>query len=217
MKLVAFGASGRTGRPLVRQALAAGHDVVAFVRDSAAFDVEDDGLVVADGGHLSVVEGDVLDSDAVSRAVDGADVVFSVLGHARGSPNDVLSVAADHIVEAMEARGVPRLIVLSGAAVRTNKDPSSLGARAMTGLVKLVPGDLFADSKRYVGRVAESDLEWVVVRAPRLTEGEHTGDYRVGYLKLGPRATVSRADVADFMLGEIRSDEWVGEMPMITS
>ncbi|WP_101294912.1 NAD(P)-dependent oxidoreductase [Halegenticoccus soli] len=207
MRLTIFGASGRTGRALVEQALAAGHHVTAFVRDPAAFDAERE--------RLAVVRGDVLDPDAVDRAVDGADAVLSALGHAKGSPNDVLAVAADNVVEAMEERGVPRLIVLSGAAVRTNKGPSSLGGRAMTGLMKLVPGDLLADSKRYVRRVADSDLEWVVVRAPRLTDGEHTGDYRVGYLKLGPRATVSRADAADFMLGQIRSDEWVGEMPMV--
>ncbi|MFC4359186.1 NAD(P)-dependent oxidoreductase [Halobium salinum] len=210
MKLAVFGASGRTGRPFVRQALGAGHEATAFVRDAEKLDGD-----VRDHDRVTVVEGDVCDAEAVAEAIEGADAVVSVLGHAEGSPDDVLTLAADHVLRGMERAGVSRLLWLSGAGVRTGKDPErTLGGRLMTGALKLVGGDLLADSKRAVERIVDSDTEWTVVRAPRLTDGERRGEYRTGYLQLGPRDSLSRADAADFLLRCAVEGEWTNEAPM---
>ena len=116
----------------------------------------------------------------------------------------------------METHGISRLVLLVGAGVEHPEDPFSLGGRAMSAVLGLVAGDLLTDSKGYVKRAVESDLERVVVRPPRLTDGPRTGEYRTGYLKLGPRATISRADLAAFMLEQATEpDEYVGEAPMI--
>ena len=116
----------------------------------------------------------------------------------------------------METHGISRLVLLVGAGVEHPEDPFSLGGRAMSAVLGLVAGDLLTDSKGYLKRVVESDFERVVVRPPWLTDGPRTGEYRTGYLKLGPRATVSRADLAAFMLEQATEpDEYVGEAPMI--
>ena len=116
----------------------------------------------------------------------------------------------------METHGISRLVLLVGAGVEHPEDPFSLGERAMSAVLGLVAGDLLTDSKGYVKRAVESDFERVVARPPRLTDGPRTGEYRTGYLKLGPRATISRADLAAFMLEQAtEADEYVGEAPMI--
>ncbi|WP_224449355.1 hypothetical protein [Haloprofundus salilacus] len=56
----------------------------------------------------------------------------------------------------------------------------------------------------------------MVVRPPRLTGGPYTDEYESDYLKLGPRSSVSRADVAAFMLDYVETDQWFGEMPMVS-
>ncbi|KTG08606.1 hypothetical protein AUR64_18225 [Haloprofundus marisrubri] len=208
MNLTVFGATGRTGRPLVERALDSGHHVTAFVRDVETFDLEHE--------NLQVVEGDVTDAEAVSEGVDGADAVFSALGHTSSSGDDVLTVGGRNILAAMDEHGVDRFVTLAGAAVRTKSDPPSLGARAMGSVMGLVAGGLLSDARQHVLDVRDSDRRWTVVRPPRLTEGAYTGEYDVGYLKLGPRNSVSRADVAAFMLRCVENDEWVGEMPMVS-
>ena len=209
MNIAVFGATGRTGRPLVEQALAAGHDVIAFVRDPAKLAIEDE--------RLSLVEGDVNDSEAVERAVVNADAVVSVLGHTDSSQDDVLEVGGRNIVDAMQTHEVKRLVTLVGAGVRHENDDVGLGGKVMGVLLKTLSGDLLEDSKRHVEAFYASNLEWTVVRVPRLTEGEHTGEYRAGYLSLGMRDTISRADVADFMLRLATSEEYVREMPTVTA
>lgn len=210
MELVVFGATGRTGTHVVSEALDAGYEVRAFVRSRAKLDRE-----YREHDRVTVVEGDVLDPEAVDQAIAGTDAVLSALGHAKGSPDDVLSTAGEHIVAAMEAHDVPRLVILAGAGVSHPNDPFSLGGRVMSAGLNLVAGDFLDDTKRYVKRAVESDTEWVVVRPPRLTNGPRTDDYRTGYLKLGPRATISRADVGSFMVEQVSEDTYVGEAPMI--
>jgi putative NADH-flavin reductase len=83
--------------------------------------------------------------------------------------------------------------------------------------MKLVAGDLLADAERHADAIRQSDLDWTIVRAPRLTDGPHTGVYRHGYLDLGVTASISRADVADFMLSVVENDTYVQEAPVVTS
>lgn len=222
MKIAVFGATGRTGVPFVEQALAAGHEVVAFVRDPAKLEgtLDSDG----DAGGLTVVEGDVLDAEAVARAVAGGgddatpvDAVVNVLGHADGAPDDVLERGGRNVLAAMRELGVDRYVVLTGAAVRTDGDPSaSVGSRIMGGVMRVLAGDLLEDSKAHVAEVRDTDVEWTVVRAPRLTDGPHTGRYEAGYLSMGMGETISRADTADFLLSELESGEWIGELPHVS-
>ena len=125
MKIAVFGASGRTGRPVVTQALAAGHTVVAFVRDPAKLGITHE--------RLEIVQGDVTDAAKVETAVVGADVVVSTLGHSPNSPKDILTVAMRHILAAMQKHGVRRIISASGAGVADQRDPAFWGAPLVRG------------------------------------------------------------------------------------
>ena len=212
MTLAIFGATGRTGAPLVRQALSRGHTVTAFVRSP-------DKLAEQHGGvpeGVTVVQGTIADTDAVSRAVEGADAVLLALGHAKDSPPDVMTAAADHVVRAMQQHGVRRLVTVTGAGVRLPEDDPGLGDKAMGFILGTVAPALLRDSEAHVRRLQESGLDVTAVRAPRLTDGDHTGQYETAAtMRLGLGAKVSRADVADFMLRAVEDDLFVQEAPMI--
>lgn len=208
MKLTVFGATGRTGAPLVDQALAAGHDVTAFVRDLDKLELEDD--------RLTVVEGDAYTGEGVATAVDGCDAVLSVIGQSKTSPSDLQTTAGGHILDAMADADVDRFVTLTGAGVRHEDDEVSLGGKAMGMMLKLLARDVLEDARDHVADVRERDIRWTVVRAPRLTEGDYTGEYRHGALSLGMGASISRADVADFLLRVVVEDDYVHEMPQVS-
>ena len=208
MKLTIFGASGRTGKPLVEQALAEGHRVTAFVRDPSKIAVNNE--------RLSVIEGDVGDYAAVGEAVAGADAVLSVLGHTKSSAKDVQAVGTENIVAAMRKFDVKRLVSLTGAGVRDPKDEPKLFDKAITTLLKLLQKDVLEDGENHARAIEKSGLDWVIVRGPMLTEGEKTGEYRVGYVGKNSGSKISRADVADFMLRQAEDGTYLGQKPMVS-
>ncbi|MEM1042618.1 MAG: NAD(P)H-binding protein [Bacteroidota bacterium] len=212
MHLAVFGATGRTGREALTQALAAGHTVSAFVRSRAKLAAQQD----LSNDRLRVVEGDVRDYDAVARAVAGADAVLSCLAPV---PKDgrVQTEGTEHIARAMAAHGVRRIVSLTGAGVDAPGDPErSLGGKIMRGVMGLVAKDILADAEGHAAVLRRSDLDYAVVRAPRLTDDPHSGRYRHGILQLGLGAKIPRADVADFMLAEATSGTYRRIEPHVT-
>jgi len=216
MRIAVFGATGRTGRPLVEQALERGHEVVAFARDPAGLPA-----AVREDARVTVVEGDVTDAADVERAVGGdgdpVDAVVSVLGQTADGPGDLLTVAAEHLLAATDEHGVDRLVTLVGAGVRGEGESVTLGGKVMGALLKLLARATLEDAREHVELVRVSGVGWTVVRAPRLTEDEHTGEFEHGTdLGLGMGDTAARANVAEFVLDCLEDDLYVGEMPKVT-
>jgi putative NADH-flavin reductase len=149
MRLAIFGASGRTGRPLVERALAEGREVRALVRSPSGFPVSHDRLVV--------VEGDVLDAARVEEIVAETDAVLSVLGPTKTSPKDVMTRGMQNIVGAMEKHDVRRLVSLTGAGVRDPRDEPKLVDRVFVFLLKRLQPDVLADSERRAELIRGSD------------------------------------------------------------
>ena len=99
MKVVVFGASGRTGREIVKQALAQQHEVTAFVRNPAEFDLQHE--------RLKVIKGDITNYKEVENAISGQDAVMSALGpHTLLKRIPALTTGLRNIVQAMEKNGV---------------------------------------------------------------------------------------------------------------
>ena len=213
MHLAVFGATGRTGREVVTQALAADHTVTAFVRDRGKLAVQQD----LSNERLRVVVGDVRDYEAVARAVEGADAVISCLAPV---PKEgmVQTEGTRNIARAMTSHGVERIVSETGAGVDVPGDPErSLGGKLMRGVMKLVAGKILADGEGHAEVLRRSDLDYAVVRPPRLTNDPHTGRYRHGILNLGPGEKIARADVADFMLAEAVGGDYHRAAPHVTS
>lgn len=210
MRIVIFGAAGRTGIPLVQQALDAGHEVVAFARTPSKLPVQ--------GERLSVVQGDALNAADVERAfAGGADAVASVLAPAKGSPANLLPTAAAHIVAAMQQHGVRRLVYMTGAGVDMPGDQPKLFNHLIKFALKTLAGDVLQQSLAAVEIVRSSGLEWVIVRAPMLTDGPRTGQYRVGMVGVNTGPRLRRADAADFILKQLESGAYAGQAPVVSN
>lgn len=209
MRLTIFGASGRTGLPLVEQALAAGHEVTAFVRNPARLPIKHE--------RLRVAQGDGADAAAVERAVQGADAVISALGPVKDAPSGVQTAATRHIVAAMRKHGVRRLVSLTGAGVATAEDRPKLVNRLIRLALVTLAGDVLRDGEGHAQVIQSSDLDWVIVRGPVLTDGPHTGSYRVGWVGVNTGSRISRRDLAQFMLTQVTDNTYLRKMPMVSN
>lgn len=200
MRIVVFGASGRTGRLIVEQALGHGHDVTAFLHEAP---------LPVEHPRLAKVVGDVLDFDRVSAAMDGQRAVASALGlGARGSAKP-LSQGMANIIHAMTVADVSKLSAVSAAGTFARNDPTlSFGFRMM---LKTSMRPVYDELERMEQRIMASDLDWTIVRPYGLSDGPQTGRYRMTRDgSLLPEATrISRADVAAVTLTALETDEYV--------
>lgn len=197
MKRLVFGATGGSGARLLRQALDAGHDVTAVARDPG-------GITVRDHARLTVVTGDVLEPRAWKDRVAGHDAVLSCLGSRdRRSPTVVHSRGTSTIIDAMRSAGVRRLMCLSSAGLDISPD-ISLGQRLVTRfLIQRLYRYGYAGMATMERVVAASDLDWTIIRPPMLTDGPLTGHHRAAAGHLPKARSISRADLAHYMLDHV--------------
>ncbi len=152
----------------------------------------------------------------MDRAVKQADAVLSAVGHTDTGSN-VLTATAEYVVTSMRRHDIDRLVTLVGAGVEAEKDPSSFGRTVMRTVMGWVAGEMLDDAQRHADLIRCTDLNWIVVRPPRLTNGAPTGAWQAGYLTLGPMSILTREDLAEFMLQQVEGDEWVRESPMVAN
>ncbi|GIK56775.1 MAG: NAD(P)H-binding protein [Chloroflexi bacterium] len=195
MKIAVFGGTGRTGLHVVRLVLAAGYDVTVLARTPAKMTIQD--------RNLTVVAGDVTDITAVTQTITGADAVISAI-----SPT---LTGVQNIITAMQAAGVRRLIVTSGAGVKRDGDEPTLSSKIISGLIKTFSRQVYEESLAIADAVQNSGVAWTLVRAPRLVDKPATGNLYIGPLNKNMKTTLSREDFARFLVTAVQDDAWVGK------
>jgi len=208
MKIVVFGASRGLGLHVVKQALERGYIVTAFVRSPDSIEVKH--------RNLSVCKGDSMEAATVDDAIAGQEAVISTLGPTRPPVAHMMETSAKNIVIGMKKHGVRRLISTTGAGVRQPEDSPKFIDYFIGFLLNVVAKDVVMDSAENVHIIQGSDLEWTVVRFPRLMDGEHTGKYRVGFVSKESGTQISRADAADFVLKELTEQKWLKKLPLVS-
>jgi putative NADH-flavin reductase len=216
MKLTIVAATGGIGRQLLEQALAAGHDVTAVVRDPGRL-----------AAPVRSVTADLAAADpaGLEAAVAGADAVLSGLGPRSAAEAGVASRGTAAIVQAMQATGVRRIVAVSAAPVGTVPSPGRpdpprhdpgdglLMRHLLVPLVKAALRGPYADLALMEDVLRSSGLDWTVIRPPRLTDGPLSGRYRTAIgQNLRRGLLVSRADVAQLMLRALDRPETVGQV-----
>jgi putative NADH-flavin reductase len=204
MKIVVFGASGKTGILLVYQALNQGHFVTAFARQPSKVTIEHK--------NLRIIQGDVMDQDRVRSAVEGQEAVLCTLGVDKNKPNTILSEGTRNILRAMESAGVKRFICMSSAGILGNDSGFWFGKIFMPLFLKHV----FEDKKRQVKVIEQSTAEWVIIRPTGLTDAPRTNTYKINP-GIPTSRSIPRADVADFMLKLLTDKKYDQQMPAISS
>ena len=196
MKLFVIGATGRTGREVVQQALARGHEVTAFVRSPDT--------VTLTNARLTALKGDAMDEDQLFTAMQNHDAVLSTLGPREPfKPSSILHDSALATTRAMQRSGVKRLLILSAAA-----HFPGIPNRIVTFILR----NHMRDSRAMEEIVQASGLDWTIARPPRLTQKQDaTYRSREGAApKMG--FSVSRQAVAAFMLDAIEQEKHFGKI-----
>ena len=185
MNLVVLGATGRTGRLVVEQALAAGHTVTALVRSPEK--------LTTTHANFRAVIGQATDASAVSNALEGADAVISTLG-GKGS---VIADSTRAILAGAGKTGVRRVVVLSTFAAERHR--LGAGTRLLTGIGM---GAMLKDKRAGEEMLRQSDLDWTIVYASILSDGPASGSVELlpEGAKRGLSQKISRADVAAWMV-----------------
>src|ERR1700759_4137434 len=159
MRVTVFGATGRIGTEVVRQALGAGHEVVAVVRDP-------DRLAVPAGAGLGVVTADVMDPAQIAPAVKGADAVVSALGPRPGGPVTVLADSAGRFRAGRGKAGVSRLVAVSGSGAFIEPGEPFVTRVLVKPLLQRILRDSMTDTQRMEAEIRASDTDWTLIRPP---------------------------------------------------
>jgi len=196
MRIIVFGASGRTGRKIVEQGIERGHHVTAFVRNPEKLKLASDRIIIA--------KGDVMDATSVDAAVKDHDAILIAIGHQRYlGPSKILSEGTRNILRAAQEHRVRRIVCETSLGVG-----DSIGRLGLYYTLFVIPVILpfyWTDKGRQEKVLRGSNLDWVIVRPGQLTNGRKRGTYKHGP-KVGNylwSVAISRADVADFMLNQL--------------
>jgi uncharacterized protein YbjT (DUF2867 family) len=207
MRVLVLGATGGTGRLIVGEAIEAGHEVVALVRDKGK------------AGSLSgatLIEGDARNYTSLATALDGCDAVISALGTKMSPFKEVtlLSTATDALVRAMNTRGVTRLVAITGLGAGDSRGHGGFMFDRV--ILPLLLRNVYADKDRQEAIVRRSGLDWTLVRPMVLTNKPLTDNIRAQVdLELVHGGSISRGDVARFVVHELVAKQWVGQAPLI--
>jgi putative NADH-flavin reductase len=196
MKMLIFGASGRTGRLVVAQAVLRGDDVVAFVRDASKQWYPD---------AVTLRQGVPDDADAVEAALVGVDVVVSALGPVAEETTTEISDATRTIVQVMERVGPRRIAIAANARVFTDTEVTGPYANIAT------------EHRRDAAILRGSALDWTVVAAPSLTDDPALGTYVPVIDGKGPGRSITRGDFATALLDAVSTDEWIRHLVGVTN
>ena len=202
MNIALLGASGRTGALVLQKLLASSHNVKALARTPARID--------AASPRLTVIQGDALVLEDVQRTIEDCDAVISVLGNPSLKASSFATTSVGNIVAAMQTTGTKRIIYMASAGI--------LGE--MGGLPGLIVGIILRrvlrDHRGAYDLLQSSQLEWTVLRPVGLTDQPATGAYRVATTGLPKNGrTISRADVAGFIVQAVEQGSFVRESPAL--
>ena len=210
-KVLVIGASRGIGLETVRAAVHAGHKVRALARSAASIPIQDAGL--------EKVSGDALDSDTIRNALKDVNVVVQTLGvdispRAIFQPTTLFSQSTRILVDAMKEAGVKRLIAVTGLGAGDSRGHGGFlyDAVVFPLLLKRVYDD--KDVQEWI--IKSSDLDWTIVRPGLLTNIPATGEYRALTAPIDWRfGTISRADVADFLVRQVDDRALIRATPLL--
>jgi putative NADH-flavin reductase len=193
VNILVLGATGATGKLFVSQALVAGHEVTAYVRDPGQISMQP---------NLAVVSGQIDDPDALASALVGHDAVVSMLGNGHGKTDKTLIDDSTRVlIRAAEAGGVKRLVIMSAFGVGESLAKSSWQARLV---YTRILGAMFADKARGEAQLKSSDLDWTIVYPVTLTDKATNNSSTASRLEVTPHIRgipkISRSEVAVFLL-----------------
>jgi putative NADH-flavin reductase len=205
MMVAVLGGTGRTGQPLVAELLRRDHKVVVLARDPAKL-----GTV---GDEVQVITGDSREA-ALTDLVSGVDAVVSALGPVR-KQGMVTRDTAKALISVMRRAGVRRYIGVTGAGIDVPGDQKAIFDKVLSKLIPLLSRRVAADRAAEYQEWAASDLDWTLVRAPRLRDGPPTHAVEHDAHRSAPSPFLRRSDLAEFLVDVLEQGLYIRQAPLV--
>ncbi len=208
MKLLLIGATGPTGKELLKQGLVQGHEITALVRNASK--------ITEEHPNLHLVNGDIMNQSDVDAAMAGQDAVICSLGTGITFKHVTLfSDGTRHLLIAMNNLAVPRIVCITGIGAG---DSRGHGGFFYDHIIEpTLLHSIYQDKDRQEDLIRQSDRDWIIVRPGMLTNDSAKGNYRV-LLELAGITVgqIARADVAEFVLKQLTNNEFLKKTPLLT-
>jgi len=211
MKITILGSTGFVGKVLIKKATDAGYQVKTLARNPEKLEEIKD--------KIEIIKGSVFESSSVEAAIEGAEAVLSTIGPPQRNPGDPLQYekAMKNIVSAMDKYGIKRYIHIGGAAHQGGENEVWNFNRKFLRLFLNLVGKQILVAKHLEWEVLKkSDLDWTLVRPPRITNEEASGNILADEKRL-ESLKVSVGDLTDFILEQIASKDWIRKAPLVSS
>jgi len=211
MKITILGSTGFVGKVLIKKAIAEGYQVKTLARNPGKLEEIKD--------KIGIIKGSVFEQSSIEAAIEGAEVVLSTIGPPQRNPGDPLQYekAMKNIVSAMDKYGIKRYIHIGGAAHQGGENEVWNFNRKFLRLFLNLFGKQIMVAKHLEWEVLKtSDLDWTLVRPPRITNEVASGNILADEKRL-ESLKVSVGDLTDFILEQIASKEWIRKAPLVSS
>jgi putative NADH-flavin reductase len=202
MMVAVLGGTGRTGQPLVAELLRR----VVLARDPAKLGMVRD--------EVQVITGDSRDEAALTELVSGTDAVVSTLGPVRGQ-GLINQDAAKALIFVMRRAGVRRYVGVTGAGIDVPGDQKAIFDKVLSNLIQFVSRKAAMDRTAECQEWVDSDLEWTLVRAPRLRDGPSTHAVEHDAHRSAPSPFLRRSDLAEFLVDVLEQGLYVRQAPLV--
>lgn len=211
LDITIFGGTGKTGLLLIEKALKSGHIVTVFARTRSKISIQHK--------NLKIAKGELNEPNSIEEAIKNADAVISVLGPSQNTKGLVIADGIKNIVDAMKKNGVKRLIATATPSFKDRNDKFQFGFSFGIFMVKALIKDSYNNIVLTGKHISESDLDWTIVRLPMLSDKPASGKIHAGYTGDGTvnLFSLSRADLADFLLQQIDDKKWLNKSPVISN
>jgi len=209
VKLAIFDATGGTGKMLVKQALAEGFDIKVLARDPAKLSTHHE--------RMKIITGDINNTESVSQVVNGVDAVISVLGSRANTKGKPITQGTQNIINAMKNHGVTRIIIVSTPSVSDANDLPDIRFKFAVGFIRIIARSAQEDIISTAQVVRNSNLDWTIVRVSTLSNADKTGHVKSGYVGKEMGMSITRADLADFLLKQVKDARFLHQSPIISN
>jgi putative NADH-flavin reductase len=213
MKLVIFGATGFSGQAILKLAISKGFQVTVLIRNKSAITIQNE--------NLTVIQGNVLDSDDVKKVLENQDAVIQCLGvggKGDGKPTTFISDATKIIVEEMEKQQIKRLIAMSnvGAGNSLAFQPWVFTKIILPYFMKWLRV-IIDDKNRMEPTVMNSELDWTIVRCPNIVDKSPKGNIHATLDGKGLKLAVTLGDMAEFIMHQLTDNTYSRQAPSISN
>jgi putative NADH-flavin reductase len=206
-KIAVLGGTGKAGKYLIRELLRQGYLVKALARDPRKIE--------SSGPSIEIFQGNAREYDSIHTLLTDCDAVISTLGPSKNEP-DTCSLAAGHIIRAMQALNIQRFIEVAGLAIDTPEDEKGVFTRVLVAIMRWFAAPVIDDRQKDYELLKNSPIQWTIVRCPMIKLTDITAQIKTS-LTDRPGNQISATDLARFLIDQLADAKYIGKAPFIAN